>query len=222
MRTGALVLACMLPAVRVAARPAQPTARGATMAAAHGFVGRNTDWLVLNATGTCLNHDLRFGTCGDASGWTVSAERVQLGEKCIASGGLRGGLALVPCSARDTGGLLGARSGRLCSGAQCERCAAAQTSIAGASHRDRCAGACLIKTRNARRVKHTRNKTYGNEQWYGAGAGVLLWLSGAVGRRVPTAEALGIARTIIADLRKEPKTHAADCALREHALGVQV
>jgi len=186
------------------------------MAAAHGFVGRNTDWLVLNATGTCLNHDLRFGTCGDASGWTVSAERVQLGEKCIASGGLRGGLALVPCSARDTGGLLGARSGRLCSGAQCERCAAAQTSIAGASHRDRCAYVLPMAARRWGALLAAMLLVM-----YGAGAGVLLWLSGAVGRRVPTAEALGIARTIIADLRKEPKTHAADCALREHALGVQ-
>lgn len=98
---------------------------------AHGFSREHEDWLVLAGKGTCLNHDLRFGECGESSGWTVGPDRVAHGASCLATGGFMGvGLALVPCDGKAAEGrLLGARYSRLCAGMECERCASVPTAF---------------------------------------------------------------------------------------------
>lgn len=108
---------------------------------------RGRDWLVLAGDGTCLNHDLRFGPCGAGSGWDAGPQRVALGARCLSSGGLAGGgLVLVPCGAAAEGRALGAREGRLCAGAACERCASAHVSTPGATLEDGCASVLVMRS----------------------------------------------------------------------------
>lgn len=114
---------------------------------AHGLSpDRSHDWLVLASTGTCLNHDLRFGACGDASGWTVNPQRVSLGVDCLSIGGVLGGaLALVPCESAAATNALGARMGRLCAGEACTRCATARAPAASARLDDGCASVLVMR-----------------------------------------------------------------------------
>lgn len=101
------------------------------------------DWLVLNGTSACLNHDLTFATCGRSSLWSVSDSGVRCGSTCLVRAG-RSGIRLEPCDAAQNP--LHLRDGYLCAGPNCRRCVAAPFAVTTtASRNSRCGTINLVR-----------------------------------------------------------------------------